>query len=117
MKGAAQDPKAGRGGVKDPLSGPGPILEAAPHHGVAWAEPVQQGLGQEAALGLDSLQTLQQSPLTLNHANDVPRRNPNLWRSRLSSAPIRPLPLMFQLSSSNARTRAGRHHDGAFAAI
>jgi len=30
MKGAAQDQKAGRGGVKDPRSGPGPILEARP---------------------------------------------------------------------------------------
>ena len=42
MKGAAQDPTAGRGGVKDPRSGPGPILEAAPHHGEAWAEAVRQ---------------------------------------------------------------------------
>ena len=29
-----------RGGVKDPRSGPGPILDAAPQTGEAWAEPL-----------------------------------------------------------------------------
>jgi hypothetical protein len=34
--GAAQDLSQQRGGVKDPRSGPGPILEAAPQSGTAW---------------------------------------------------------------------------------
>jgi hypothetical protein len=38
MNGAAQDLSQRRGGVKDPRSGPGPILEAAPQSGRAWAE-------------------------------------------------------------------------------
>jgi hypothetical protein len=46
---------SGRGGVKDPRSGPGPILEPAPHHGEAWAEPVQQGQGPDAGSDLDCL--------------------------------------------------------------
>jgi len=40
MEGAAQDPSQQRGGVKDPRSGPGPILEAASQSGRAWAEPL-----------------------------------------------------------------------------
>jgi hypothetical protein len=39
--GAAQDPSRQRGGVKDPRRGPGPILEAAPQSGRAWAEPLR----------------------------------------------------------------------------
>ena len=39
------------GAAQDPRSGPGPILEAAPHHGEAWAEPPQQVLGLDAARG------------------------------------------------------------------
>ena len=40
MGGAAQDPSQRRGAVKDPHRGPGPILEAAPQPGEAWAEPL-----------------------------------------------------------------------------
>jgi hypothetical protein len=37
--GAAQDSCLQRGGVKDPRSGHGLILDAAPQAGEAWAEP------------------------------------------------------------------------------
>ena len=44
MEGAAQDPSQQRGGVRDPHSGPGPILDAAPQHGRAWAEQLAGNL-------------------------------------------------------------------------
>ena len=41
--GGAQDSSLQRGGVKDPQRGPGPILDAAPQAGEAWAEPSLAG--------------------------------------------------------------------------
>jgi len=45
MAGAAQDAPKRRGGVKDPRRGPGPMLEAAPQSGRAWAESRGGNLG------------------------------------------------------------------------
>ena len=71
MAGAAQDPTAGRGGVKDPrqyppvprlrhqsqpAAGMAPILDDTPHYGEAWVEPVHQELrGTSGAPGAQQL--------------------------------------------------------------
>jgi hypothetical protein len=97
MAGAAQDPTAGRGGVKDPRRSPpvprlrhqrqpaagmAPILDATPHHGEAWVEPVQQELGgTSGAPGAQQLTSRPSAP-----GRSYPR-SPAIQRQRLLHLP------------------------------